>query len=74
MCDDAEGGARYVVDVGSTYTTICFLDRSLFVMNFRVRMVTGWSALDGVAMIVRFATVVRRNECSGFRRVSQRSH
>jgi len=35
----------------STYTTICFRDRSRFVMNFRVRMVTGWSALAGVAMI-----------------------
>lgn len=34
-----------------TYRTICFLDSNLLVMNLRVRMVTGWSALEGVAMI-----------------------
>lgn len=34
-----------------TYTTICFLLNSLFVMNFRVRTVTGWSAFAGVDMI-----------------------
>lgn len=39
-----------VLDFVRAYTTICFRDSSLFVMNFRVRIVTGWSALDGVAM------------------------
>lgn len=42
---------RCLCGLGLTYTTICFRDRSLLVMNFRVRMVTGWSALAGVAMI-----------------------
>lgn len=34
-----------------TYTTICFLLSSLFVMNFRVRTVTGWSAFAELDMI-----------------------
>lgn len=51
----------------ATYTTICFRERSLLVMNFRVLIVTGWSA-EVVAMLAIFVYLTTAQSNSDCRR------